>query len=237
MSTLASAATPAGPVIERTLHDIVRLAVSTVEGAEAAGITVVSREGTLETPAHTDRRVVQIDRAQARWHEGPCLLVGTPPGPFIATIHDMAAERRWPHFAAEAARLGVRSMISCSLPLVHGGHRVALNVHGRSASAFDEAATRTAALFAAHSRVAFEQAYLISSLRSALESRQAIGEATGILMERDRVGSAEAFQMLVRSSQRLNVKLRRIAQYVVRTGQSPQTIELDDLMRAGERLT
>lgn len=231
MSKPASAAAPADSTIERTLHDIVRLAASTVEGAEAAGITVVSRDGTLETPAYTDRWVVQIDREQARWHEGPCLAVGAAPGPVIATINDMTAERRWPRFAAAAARFGVQSMISCSLPLVHGGRRAALNVHARSAAAFDEAAAKTAALCAAHSRVAFEQAYVISSLRSALESRQEIGEATGILMERNRVGSAEAFRTLVDSSQRLNVKLRRIAQYVVRTGQDPRTIELDDLTR------
>jgi hypothetical protein len=234
MSVLASAAPPAGHTIERTLRDIVELAACTVDEAAAVGVTIVSRDGMLASPAYTDKWVVQVDRAQTRWHEGPCLVgaVGTAPGPAVLRIDDMAVERRWPHFAASAKQLGVQSMISCSLPLVHGGRRAALNVYAASAGAFDEAAARTAALCAAHSRVAFEQAFLVSSLRTALESRQVIGEATGIMMERDRINSPEAFQMLVDASQRLNVKLRHIAQCVVRTGQSPLTIEFGDLTHA-----
>jgi hypothetical protein len=227
-----AAATPTRSAIERTLHDIVRLAACTVEGASAAGITVMHRDGTLETPAYTDEWVLQLDREQARCHEGPCLVLGAPREPAVVTIDDMASERRWPRFAAAAERLGVHSMMSCSLPLVHGGRRAALNLHARAASAFDETAAETAALCAAHSCLAFEQTYLISSLRSALASRQVIGEATGVLMERHRVDSPVAFQMLVDSSQRLNVKVRRIAQYVVRTGQDPRTVGLDDLTRS-----
>jgi hypothetical protein len=225
------AAAPAEPSTARALHDIARLAVCTIDGAAAVGITVIGRDGTLETPAYTDERVLELDRAQAQCHEGPCIEVDEQPGPVPLTIDDMATERRWPHFAAAAERLGVRGMISCGLPLAHGGTRAALNAYAASASAFDETAAKTTALFAEYACVAFEQAFVISSLRSALESRQAIGEATGILMERHRLASHEAFQALSESSQRLNVKVRHIAQYVVRTGQSPQTIEPGDLAR------
>jgi hypothetical protein len=43
-------------------------------------------------------------------------------------------------------------------------------------------------------------------------------------MERHRVGSAEAFGMLVAASQRLNIKLRDIALRVVETDRSPQEL-------------
>lgn len=229
MSASALTAAPAEPSTGRTLPDIAQLAVCTIDGAAAVGITVIGRDGTLETPAYTDERVLELDRAQTRCHEGPCMVADERPGTVL--IDDMSAERRWPQFAAAAERLGVRSMVSCSLPLAHGGTRAALNAYAASACAFDETATKTAALFAEYACVAFEQAFVIASLRSALASRQAIGEATGILMERHRLASREAFQALSESSQRLNVKVRYIAQYVVRTGQNPQTIGPDDLAR------
>ena len=46
----------------------------------------------------------------------------------------------------------------------------------------------------------------------ALVTREIIGEAKGILMERERITSAQAFDILRRASQHLNLKLRDIAQ-------------------------
>ena len=85
-------------------------------------------------------------------------------------------------------------------------------------------------MYAAHSRVALDQTSLIASLHTAMMSRQLIGEATGVLMERHRIDSRHAFDLLVRSSQRLNVKLRVVAQYVVRTGQDPSEVRREDLL-------
>jgi hypothetical protein len=59
-------------------------------------------------------------------------------------------------------------------------------------------------------------------LHDALASRDVIGQAKGSLMERLRITPEDAFDTLRRSSQRLNVKLREIAQKLAETG------ELDD---------
>jgi AmiR/NasT family two-component response regulator len=48
-------------------------------------------------------------------------------------------------------------------------------------------------------------------LQRALDSRDAIGQAKGILMERFAVDDHGAFQMLVRSSQDTNMKLVDVA--------------------------
>lgn len=61
-------------------------------------------------------------------------------------------------------------------------------------------------------------------------SRQIIGEAVGILMERRRLDSSRAFDILVHESQRMNVKLRTVAEYVVLTGQDPETISSHELV-------
>lgn len=61
----------------------------------------------------------------------------------------------------------------------------------------------------------------MGNLREALQSRELIGQAQGILMERERITADQAFDVLRRASQHLNRKLRDVAENVVTTGQSP----------------
>jgi AmiR/NasT family two-component response regulator len=61
------------------------------------------------------------------------------------------------------------------------------------------------------------------NLQAALVSREVIGQAQGILMERERVTAEQAFDILRRASQHLNEKLRDVAQNLVETGESPNT--------------
>ncbi len=53
--------------------------------------------------------------------------------------------------------------------------------------------------------------------------RELIGQAQGILMERERITADQAFDVLRRASQHLNVKLREIATRLVESGESPTT--------------
>jgi AmiR/NasT family two-component response regulator len=76
----------------------------------------------------------------------------------------------------------------------------------------EEAASRIAAL----ERALTEALTHVAQLEDALESRDVIGQAKGVLMERYQTGPDEAFAELVSQSQRLNVKLRRIAELVAR---------------------
>jgi AmiR/NasT family two-component response regulator len=50
-----------------------------------------------------------------------------------------------------------------------------------------------------------------------------IGQAQGILMERERISADAAFDILRRASQHLNIKLRVVAQNLVDTGERPET--------------
>jgi len=52
-------------------------------------------------------------------------------------------------------------------------------------------------------------------LEKALETRDLIGQAKGILMERERVTGDQAFEMLRSSSQHMNLKLRDVAAMLV----------------------
>jgi AmiR/NasT family two-component response regulator len=62
-----------------------------------------------------------------------------------------------------------------------------------------------------------------TQLQAALATREMIGQAQGILMERERISPDQAFDILRRASQHLNLKLRVVAQSLVDTGERPET--------------
>jgi AmiR/NasT family two-component response regulator len=64
-------------------------------------------------------------------------------------------------------------------------------------------------------------------LAVALDSRDVIGQAKGILMERHKVDADAAFGMLRETSQHLNVKLVRVAEHLARTGELPEDAHLE----------
>jgi AmiR/NasT family two-component response regulator len=61
-----------------------------------------------------------------------------------------------------------------------------------------------------------------AALHRALSTRDVIGQAKGILMERQRLSAGEAFDLLRRASQRLNVRVADVAQKLAETGQLPE---------------
>jgi len=92
--------------------------------------------------------------------------------------------------------------------------RAALNLYSAEVDAFDESARTLAGLFGLQAAVLLYGADQASHLSLAVESRDLIGQAKGILMERFDVDDQTAFQMLVRSSQDTNVKLIDVARWL-----------------------
>ena len=124
---------------------------------------------------------------------------------------------RWPQFAPQAVANGYRSLISTHLATT-GGIRAALNLYSRSANTFEESTRTVAGLFGLHAGLVLYGTSHALHLSQALQSRDLIGQAKGILMERYRVSSAQAFQMLVSSSQETNIKLVAVARWLTETG-------------------
>lgn len=58
----------------------------------------------------------------------------------------------------------------------------------------------------------------VASLERALESSRHIGTALGILIERHKLTEDEAFRRLVAISQHRNIKVRELAERLLRTG-------------------
>ena len=94
-----------------------------------------------------------------------------------------------------------------------------LNLMSRHANAFDDESEHVGLLFASHASVAMSGERARGHLQAAVTTREVIGQAQGILMERFKVTGERAFHMLVLASQHSNRKLRDIADELVSTGQ------------------
>lgn len=204
--------------LQDTLQRIVQAAVENVPGAEFAGITVVEGRREVNTPAWTAELVRAADQAQYETGQGPCL--DTVYEEQTVRLPDMRAEQRWPEFTARATALGVGSMLSFQL-YVTGDNLGALNLYSKTPEAFGDESEHIGLLFASHAAVAMASAQTQEQLARGMETRDLIGQAKGILMERYRLTGDQAFALLVRASQTTNIKLRDIAEHLAATGELP----------------
>jgi GAF domain-containing protein len=202
--------------VARTLEAIVRAAVDTVPGAAHAGIMRVEGRSRITTPAATDKLVEQVDQVQYETRQGPCLKALFDE--HTVRVPDLAEDGRWPDFAAGALALGVGSMLSFQLYAADDALG-ALNLYAPAPHAFDEGSEHVGLLFAAHAAVALANAEQQEQLTEAVRTRDLIGQAKGILMERYKLTGEQAFALLVRGSQQTNIKLRDLAEHLVHSGE------------------
>ena len=86
------------------------------------------------------------------------------------------------------------------------------------------ASSITVKLFAHQSAVALDYARQVDQLQEAVKSRQVIGQAVGMVMERYSVDEARAFGFLTRLSSHENMKLRLVAEQLVKTASTDDTV-------------
>ncbi len=194
-----------------TLRRITRAAQDMVPGVDYASISIWRSGGTLETVAATDSLVDVVDALQYQLREGPC---------YDAVIAerftgsgDLRSDFRWPTFGPRVAELGLVSQLAIRLH-DDSAMRVGLNLSSCQRDAFEES-RQVAGIFASHAKVALGYARKIDTLSAAIATRQVIGEAVGIVIERYGLDEERAFEFLIRLSQNSNVKLRTVAAEIV----------------------
>ncbi|MCG7593118.1 GAF and ANTAR domain-containing protein [Mycobacterium sp. PSTR-4-N] len=200
--------------VEDVLSDVTREVLELIPSTDAAGILFVGKAGRFESVAGTSELPHELDRLQMKYSEGPCLEAALEET--IVRSDDFAAEPRWPRYSAAAAELGVRSGLSFKL-YTSSQTAGALNLFAVAPNAFDAADENIGAVLAAHAAAAILASRHHEQLQSALSTRDRIGQAKGIIMERYNVDDVAAFDMLRRLSQDSNVKLTDIAQRVIDT--------------------
>ncbi len=206
--------------VDETLQLAVDLAAELIPGCDYADIMFI-RPGGTTTPVSTDPITVALDQLQDEVGEGPCLATVDQEQAVVVT--DLATDERWPEFGPRAVEMGVASA-ACYQLFLHrndGDRLGALALYGSQPAAFDERATELGEVFAAHCAAVLASSIAHEGARTALESRDVIGQAKGILMVRHKLSAAEAFDLLRRTSQSQHVKLRELAQLVAQTGALP----------------
>ncbi|MEV0981141.1 GAF and ANTAR domain-containing protein [Streptomyces sp. NPDC049915] len=179
--------------------------------------------GRAVTLAACGDMVHESDRLQGKLCEGPCFDLASrkDSGERVVRIPDMSQPQpSWERYAAGARKLGLGSMTGLLL-YTDDDDFGALNLHSRRRGAFDKDIETAGWLLASHAAVALDSARTIDQLEHAKESRHAIGEAMGILMERHKLSEDDAFNVLRRISQEHNIKLRDVAQRVRREHTGP----------------
>jgi hypothetical protein len=201
---------------DETLTRIVDAAIDTVPGAIGGGITR-TEAGRVRSSHSVDDQSRRVDELQAELGEGPCVSAAEEPPPSgVFVAQDLAGPdaQRWPRFAPRALELGVQAVMSVSLSVTRN-RRSSLNFYSARPDVFDQHARLTAALFGLQAATLLYGADRAAGLNQALKTRDVIGQAKGILMERFDITDDAAFQMLVTTSQETNMKLHDVAAWLV----------------------
>jgi len=185
---------------------------------DQASITMKGPNRTLRTVASSSELVNRADSLQYQLDEGPCLDAVWVDGLFV--IPHLVEDGRWPNWAPKAAELGVVSMLS--LHLFTDAALGSLNLYSMRRREFSHSDIEAARVVAAHCSVVLAYARNEQNLWQAIDSRNLIGQAQGILMERFGLTPERSFAVLRRYSQQHNRKLAKIAEELVSTGSLPR---------------
>jgi hypothetical protein len=203
---------------DTVIAELAEHAAVEIPGAEYAGVTVTRNGKQIDTPATTHKWPLLLDEIQQRHGEGPCLTAAWEEK--IIHAADLTTDERFPLYARDAlTETPIRSVMAFQM-WIAGEQMGALNVYAETAHAFGPQTREIGLVFAAHSSVAWNAARRDEQFKRALTSRDVIGQAKGMLMERYGVNAIQAFDLLRKLSQDSNTPLIQIAADLIEKQQS-----------------
>ena len=207
-----------GTTMEQTVDRVLEFAVKALS-CSYAGVILVHEKARVETVAATHPVVADLDRIQLESGEGPDLEV-------IADRHgvlvrDVRAEQRWPSWASAVEAAGVRSMLGTRL-YTTSTTIGSLNFYDTEPDRFGPEDVDVAHMLARHAAVAMDTVRDVEHLWKAIDARNLVGQAQGMLMERFGIDADQAFAVLRRYSQDKNLKLHVVARRLIDTRTLPE---------------
>jgi GAF domain-containing protein len=188
---------------EMSIEDGIREIVHTTHAmfdVDGAGLMLTDADRHLRSVAASDDRFRHLEELQIEYQEGPCIdafenkeLIGS---------EDLTADHRWPMFSDAALRRQVRAVLASPLPYNQDavGVVAVLSEDRQPWSPEGELAllafTDLAALLIASMMQGEEQTGIALQLQGALDSRQVIEQAKGVLMERHALAPRAAYDRL-----------------------------------------
>lgn len=200
--------------VDDVLVDVTAAAKELIAGVDIAGVLLVGKGGTHQTLAPTSDVMFKLDELQMTTGEGPCLQAALDE--IVIRTDDFRDEPRFPNYAPKVVELGLLSALSLKL---YTADRTAgaLNLFGYEPRPWNSEAETIGMVLAAHAASAILASRESEQLQSALSTRDRIGQAKGIIMERFKIDDVRAFEMLRKLSQDTNTKLVDVAHRVIDT--------------------
>ncbi|MFC3300030.1 GAF and ANTAR domain-containing protein [Arthrobacter agilis] len=197
---------------------LAQVAQDTTPNASGAGVSLIHGGHRVSVGA-TDDLVRSADDLQYTLGEGPCLAAWSTREAVM--LEDTSSDQRFPAWSSAASAEGVRSCFS--VPLLRGRDAIgAMKVYSAVPAAFDEAdKTRLRSLSVAasallgHVQTSATSTRISSELRASLRSRDLVGMAKGILMQREGLTEAEALADLTARARSSGVPFRQLTADIV----------------------
>jgi ANTAR domain/GAF domain len=210
------------------LPQVLKFTVGAVAGCDWASITL-RRNGHVVDSVTSDAVAAELDDLQFGTGLGPTTEALQRENPIY--VPRLADSQRWPVLADTAAQLGVASCLCHGLFLHQPAQWSPLgtfSLYSATPDAFSEEDQEFGSILAAYVAVAVAMAdrrdevdRREAALHRGLSTRDVIGQAKGILMERQHLAAGDAFDVLRRASQRLNRKVADVAEHLAETGELP----------------
>ncbi|MEW1953199.1 GAF and ANTAR domain-containing protein [Terrabacter sp. NPDC080008] len=230
---------PSFPTAPTTaVETLLQASTKAVPGVRHVSISLVERGGAVRPLAASGQVSRRVEELQVMLREGPSVdvLHGDEPvvGLLVGCPQDAA---RWPELAPRLDALGLRSVLAVRMVWERKAVGV-MTLAGDSREGLPCETVVLATALAAHAAATLGLARKAEQLELAMVTRQEVGQAVGILMERYGLTPEAAFAYLRRLSQNRNVKLRDIADQLRLTGrlpgdEAPHDSEAGDLEPAG----
>jgi GAF domain-containing protein len=203
--------------LQELLHRLIGH-TSALTDSDGAGVMLDGRKA-LGFASASDGDVVEVEFTQDRIDAGPCHDAFT--NNQMTVVDDLEATEKWGEYRDRALQLGFRAVLG--VPMNAGDHTIGvLDIYRKAAGPWSPSDLYTAEVlgsmaagYVLHANQLRAQYDLSDQLQEALESRDVIGQAKGILMAHHHVDANRAFGMLRSFSQDPNIKLRDVAAQLV----------------------
>jgi GAF domain-containing protein len=194
-------------------------------GADGAGLMLVGEDELLTWASASDARAERAEAVQAQLGAGPCMVAWQQRGP--VAVRDVGAESRWSGVAPALVAAQLRAALSVPVQLV-GGPIGTLEVYAAGPRDWNDSEVAALQAYAgvvasllraaAAARVKGE---LAEQLQWALQHRVLVEQAKGVLMEREGLSPAAAFERLRATARAVGRTVGELAGIVLAGGSLP----------------
>jgi hypothetical protein len=203
-----------GSTFDEVYQHLVDTAPRVGAGCDHASL-MLARGDDYETAAASDDVARHIDKLERELGEGPCVdAIEDEAGQIDPDISKQSA---WPRLAERVlADTPVRGMAGYRI-ILEGKKVGALNLFSDTPGALERRGDEGAVLaaFTSVALMSVANRERADSLRRGLESNREVGKAIGLLMAAHHIGSDEAFEVLRKASNDMNMKLTEVAREVI----------------------